>query len=114
LSARFWPKVSKSDGCWTWTGKTGNGYGQIRIAGKGSGLIGAHRLSWALHYGPIPAGLFVCHNCPDGDNPLCVRPEHLFLGTHEQNMADMVAKGRAASGDRNGNFRKRGGQETAP
>lgn len=99
-SERFWTKVAKTESCWLWTGKQGNGYGQLRTGGKGSKQIGAHRLSYIIHFGPIPDGLFVCHNCPGGDNRLCVNPTHLFLGTHEQNMADMVAKGRSATGDR--------------
>jgi hypothetical protein len=95
-AARFWPKVRKDRGCWVWTGATTTtGYG--RLSGQP-----AHRLSWEIHHGPIPAGLFVCHRC---DNPGCVRPDHLFLGTHEANMADMVAKGRHVG---NGPKRHRG------
>jgi hypothetical protein len=57
-------------------------------------LKGAHRLSWEIHYGPIPDGMFVCHRC---DNRGCVRPDHLFLGTHSDNMCDAYAKGRIVS-----------------
>jgi hypothetical protein len=85
----FWEHVNKTDGCWLWTaGKTGVGYGTFIIDGKS---VGAHRHSYALHYGPIPPGMLVCHRC---DNPLCVRPDHLFLGSHLDNMRDMAAKGR--------------------
>lgn len=93
---RFWRSVDKTDadGCWLWRCVSGK-YGQFTVNGRN---IGAHRASWAMHFGPIPDGVFVCHRC---DNPRCVRPDHLFLGTHGDNMADMVAKGRAAIGARN-------------
>lgn len=89
---RFWSKVAKGQLCWSWLGckvRKGCPYGRARFGGQ---LWLAHRLAWTLTYGPIPEGLFACHHC---DNPLCVRPEHLFLGTHEDNMRDMVAKGRS-------------------
>ena len=95
----FWEKVEKQegDGCWLWTGSTSKGYGSFSIHNKG---VLAHRLSWELLRGTIPDGLFVCHNCPGGDNPRCVRPDHLFLGTQVENMADAAHKGRTARGDR--------------
>lgn len=88
----FWNKLVKMDSCWLWTGaKTPDGYGGIQYQGTHRR---AHRLAYELTYGPIPEGLMVCHNCPDGDNPACCNPAHLFLGTHLENMADMTAKGR--------------------
>lgn len=75
--------------CWIWTAATVCGYGCI---GYGAGKIAkAHRVSWELHNGPIPGGLCVLHHC---DNPLCVNPDHLFLGTRKDNSDDMIAKGR--------------------
>ena len=94
LADRFWPKVNKTESCWLWTaGVTSHGYGQINSGGNGSPLT-ASVVSWELHFGPVPKGLEVCHDCPGGDNPLCVNPAHLFLGTHQQNLQDWSAKRR--------------------
>lgn len=97
LENRFWKKVIKSPdgGCWTWHG-TGDrdGYGHIGVGGK---TRLAHRVSWQLHYGNIPDGLFVLHHC---DNPSCINPTHLFLGTAKDNMRDMVNKDRSAKKSR--------------
>lgn len=93
LDERFWGNVVRSDvGCWGWTGAVAPfGYGRIGVGGRKGREIRAHRLSWEIHFGKIPADLVVCHHC---DNPPCTRPDHLFLGTHADNIADMVAKGR--------------------
>ena len=89
---RFWPKVNKTDGCWLWTGTTSAfGHGNIRRTGSNR-PVGAHRFSYELHHGAIPDGLWVLHRC---DNPRCVRPDHLFLGTPKDNMQDMASKGRS-------------------
>lgn len=93
LEERFWSKVDKSGSCWVWTAsKSPKGYGKIGI--KNVPRL-AHRVSYELANGPIPDGLMVCHNCPDGDNPACVNPAHLFLGTNTDNVQDMIKKGRA-------------------
>lgn len=90
IEDRFWSKVDKSGDCWLWTAaKTfEGGYGQLGIGGK---LVLTHRLVYEMTYGPIPASLMVLHRC---DNPSCVRPEHLFLGTAKDNARDMALKGR--------------------
>lgn len=88
---RFWSFVSKSDdeGCWEWSGhRDKNGYGTLAISSR---PVGAHRVSWTINYGPIPDGLCVLHRC---DNPPCVRPDHLFLGTSQDNTIDMIRKNR--------------------
>ena len=99
LAERFWAKVEKKvqDDCWEWQGtRNNNGYGQIGKGARGSGLLYAHRVSWELASGPIPKGMCVLHHC---DNPGCVNPAHLFLGTMADNMRDMVDKGRSARGE---------------
>lgn len=97
LEDRFWEKVAKTDdpsGCWVWTAtKNNKGYGLLSIsAAVGKRL--AHRISYEIHFGRIPKGLFVLHSC---DNPLCVNPTHLRIGDQTANMADAISRGRKAS-----------------
>lgn len=99
---RFWSKVNKSNssGCWLWTASVQHhrgGYGKLKVQGV---TKRAHRVAWELTNGPVPEGLFVLHNCPGGDNPRCVNPAHLWVGTNDENMADMSRKGRVS--DRRG------------
>jgi len=86
---RFWRRVTKSDNCWLWNGCCNrDGYGEIYY---NKGYISTHRLSWIFAHQFIPEGMQVLHKC---DNPPCVNPDHLFLGTHTDNMRDMNLKGR--------------------
>ena len=91
---RFWKKTKAGPGdCLLWTGaERGHGYGAFKVA---QGQAGAHRVAYELVCGPIPAGLLVRHKC---HTPLCVNPDHLELGTQVENLADMVAAGRHATG----------------
>ena len=90
----FWEMVAGAEdpeGCWLWMGKTDYaGYGMVGL-GLRKGIL-AHRFSWEIANGPLPEGLFACHHC---DNPPCVNPSHLFLGTHQDNMNDRNRKGRS-------------------
>lgn len=87
----FWKHVKKGPGCWEWQGTRDRaGYGQAKAGRK---TVRAHRLSWRIHRGVIPDGFIICHKC---DNPPCVRPDHLFVGTHQDNSQDMMNKGRGA------------------
>jgi len=90
LNERFWKYVEKNDGCWNWIGDLDKkGYGRINSGGNNGKILFAHRASWMIHFGEPDK--HVCHHC---DNPRCVRPDHLFLGTDKDNMADMSRKGR--------------------
>ncbi len=99
IDERFWAKVDRKgpDECWLWQRGARNGYG--RFAVTRDDIRTAHRVAWELTNGTIPEGLNVCHNCPDGDNPACCNPSHLWLGTQLDNMRDAKAKGRLMSGE---------------
>jgi len=89
---RFWKKVSfdSDNDCWLWTASgNGRGYGRIKINGRNES---AHRVAWEIYHGKtIPYGKVICHTC---DNPRCVNPKHLFIGTQRDNVRDAVNKGR--------------------
>jgi len=90
-SGAFWSRVNKTDGCWLWAGAVAkNGYGYVRW---GNRLEVASRIAWELtHREKIPDSMYICHSC---DNPTCVNPEHLFMGTPHDNYVDCIVKGRA-------------------
>jgi len=98
---RFWSKVDKSGDCWEWTGyRERYGYGRVSMVAIGmSNKVLAHRAAWILTHGEIPSGMNICHTC---DNPICVNPSHLFLGTHQDNMRDRDSKGRGVVPDNRG------------
>lgn len=110
IATRLWAKVDKNGPlirddigpCWVWTAtKCTSGYGQIKRGGKHGECVPAHRVVWELTYGPIPDGMYVLHKC---DNRTCVRPSHLFLGTHLDNMRDMMTKGRGVTAETRGRW----------
>lgn len=88
VSARFWAKVEKTPTCWLWTASMSTGYGQFYLRGR---IVPAHRVSYKLQYGQPSPQLCVLHTC---DNRICVRPDHLFIGTKSDNTWDSVWKGR--------------------
>jgi hypothetical protein len=95
IEDRFWSKVDQTNpsGCWIWLAcvRGSNSYGVFRIS-KDKGDVQAHRYSYELKFGPIPKGMLICHKC---DNPKCVNPDHLFLGTHKTNAMDRELKNRS-------------------
>ncbi len=94
LYRRFWDKVTVGDECWDWdASRHQQGYGLFGYRGH---LERAHRMMWQLHHGEPALDFFVLHRC---DNPSCVRPSHLFLGTHQDNMRDKVSKRRQTRGE---------------
>lgn len=101
VEKRFWEKVKKTDNCWLWMSTThsnGNGfrYGYFRYGNKN---VRAHRMSWIIQNGFIPDGKCICHTC---DNPQCVNPSHLFIGSRLDNMRDAKVKNRLATGEKHG------------
>ncbi len=100
IELRFWEKVDiDPNGCWTWTAQKAKNKGRFNygyLAVKGRPTL-AHRISWSIHFGEPASGLCVLHKC---DNPSCVRPDHLFLGSMRDNMIDRDVKGRGCRGEK--------------
>jgi hypothetical protein len=102
LAVRFWEKVDRRgpDDCWEWLGsRHAFGYGRIGVGAPSRDIETAHRVSWVLHFGPVPSGKHVLHHC---DDPPCVNPAHLFLGDQAANNGDMWAKNRGQLSHRRG------------
>lgn len=99
IEQRFWSKVDRRgpNECWEWLASRNKGYGQMSAGRRGDKPLIASRVSWEIAHGKIPNGLYVCHHC---DNPPCVNPQHLFLGTLQDNFRDRYRKGRYPRGDR--------------
>jgi len=94
IAERFWTKVKKTEGCWIWIGALNeDGYGKLS-RGPGLDWDRTHRISWEIHFGPIPGDSHVLHTC---DNRACVRPDHLFSGDQVANVRDMLQKGRGVN-----------------
>lgn len=100
LAERWGERIQVTpEGCWGWLGAKSRGYGVLSVGSNCRGTkraVYAHRFSWEKRFGPIPLGAFVLHKC---DNPACCRPEHLFLGSHEDNMRDRSEKNRVPRGE---------------
>lgn len=97
LEERFWKKVNKTESCWLWKGAiNAKGYGHLNRGAFGLGVQRAHRTSWEIHNGPIPADKILCHSC---DVRHCVNPAHLFLGDNKMNQDDSIQKGRKKRGE---------------
>lgn len=94
IEKRFWKYVKKTSNCWNWIGGINKfGYGRIALKPK---VLLVHRFSYELHKGNIPYDRYVLHSC---DNPKCVNPAHLYLGTYKDNSRDMYSRGRAVLGE---------------